>query len=558
MGGTDAGNSAAEYRLWGQDKNCLHHTPSRPRRPIMGVLDIFKRSQRAFKVVIGEQWTINGKATQHENAQDVLAEIYDIAVYFPITITVQGPEQVFQIEMDEHGDTYPLETPSETARQDERNLPHDAPHQAKDNAAPANDAVETAESTEARHNIVSSALRALLHRLNVLPRKALIAGAALSVAALIAALALPLVLGSNATNEAQAISVGQGESWQTPIPETSTANQALDKQYKKKLWSLEPGEAESASWFKAGVVTTDHNTVRLLDHHTGEQISSHELPDSINLNEDLQWVTEFYHDNEPAVGLRVADTFTAMTAGGQVQQWQVPADTEISVYGTTPVVHNGSQTADAYQALVIGKEKPVQLTVNPAMTTRAVDDDWIVQLDIGAPKVALNPVNRASEDHEPHAIALAAPTGEAKFIRHLDAGHGYALALWKVQDDLYLGVHALSGDQQGQVTTFLPAPFAEDQATGWAIGNGLEFFIIGPYAISITSGELVAFGGDLDITRAYGSAAVTEAQDQRFFIVENTKYTESERIIGYTEQGMILVRLIDGSVAAYGDYGGIA
>jgi len=519
----------------------------------MGVLDIFKRSPREFNVVIGEPWTINGKATQGTDSKGILEEIYDIAVYFPITITVQGPEQVFQIEMDEYGNTYPLESVSKPASQDDSHNPPDASSQATDVATQADIAADSTDTTDEQDPPASGGMRGLKDRSPSIPRKALlvgVVGATLSVGGIIA------IVGGNVSNQAQAINAGPGESWQTPIPETNTANQALDAQYTNQLWNIEPGEADSASWFKAGVVTTEDNTVRLLDHHTGEKISSHTIDDSASLTEDLQWVAESYHDSEPAVGLRIADTFTAMTKDGHVQQWQIPVDTEINVYGTTPVLHDSAE--DTYQALIIGEKQPVPLTVNPAMTTRAVDGDWIVQLDIGVPRVALNPVNRENPDHQAHAVALAAPMGDAEFLRHLDAGHGYAMALWKVQGELYLGVHALTGEQKGQVAAFLPAPFTEDQATGWAIGNGLEAFVVGPYAISMSTGELVAFSAQGDITRAYGAAAVTEAQDQRFFIVDDTKYTESERIIGYSEQGIILVRLIDGSVAAYGDYGGIA
>ena len=269
-------------------------------------------------------------------------------------------------------------------------------------------------------------------------------------------------------------------------------------------------------------------------------------------------MAEFYHEDQPAVGLRIADTFTAMTADGQVQEWQIPSDAEISVYGTTPVVHKTTQAETTYHALVVGEKQPLQLTVNPAMTTRAVDNDWIIQLEIGAPRVVLNPVNRTNDEHEPHAVSLTAPTGDARFVRHLDAGHGYAMTLWDVQDELYLGIHAITGEKRGQVTSFLPAPFTDGDATGWALGNGMEVFVVGPYAISTSTGELEVFSGGEDITRAYGSAAVSEPQDQRLFTVDNTKYTESERIIGYSDQGIILVRLLDGSVAAYGDYGGIA
>src|SRR5699024_566145 len=141
----------------------------------------------------------------------------------------------------------------------------------------------------------------------------------------------------------QALNAKPGESWQTAIPEPNTANHALGPQHTNQLRNIQPGEDDSASWFKACVATAQDNTVRLLDHHTGEKISSHTIDDSASLTEDLQWVAEFYHDSEPAVGLRIADTFTAMTKDGHVQQWQIPVDTEINVYGTTPVLHDSAE-----------------------------------------------------------------------------------------------------------------------------------------------------------------------------------------------------------------------
>lgn len=521
----------------------------------MGILDIFKRSPRTFNVVIDEPWTINGEATQHDNPEDVLAEIYDIADHFPISITVQGPEQVFQIEMDDYGNTYPHGSVSKTAHQEDHHNPPNEKSQATDVATHTDIAAETPETDD---TLAPSSFTGRFRQLIQSRSKAVMAGSALTAAALALIIAWPIIFGGNVSDEAQTISAGTGESWQTPIPETTTANQALDAQYTKKLWDLEPTDADSAAWFKAGVVTTNEAEVRLLDHHTGEQISSHTIADTLNLTEDLQWVAEFYHEDQPAVGLRIADTFTAMTADGQVQEWQIPSDAEISVYGTTPVVHKTTQAETTYHALVVGEKQPLQLTVNPAMTTRAVDNDWIIQLEIGAPRVVLNPVNRTNDEHEPHAVSLTAPTGDARFVRHLDAGHGYAMTLWDVQDELYLGIHAITGEKRGQVTSFLPAPFTDGDATGWALGNGMEVFVVGPYAISTSTGELEVFSGGEDITRAYGSAAVSEPQDQRLFTVDNTKYTESERIIGYSDQGIILVRLLDGSVAAYGDYGGIA
>jgi hypothetical protein len=528
----------------------------------MGILDFFRRSPRHFQVVVGEPWTINGQPTQGDKPEEVLAEIYDIAVYFPITITVEASSQTFQIEMDEYGKTRPLESVSEEASQDVHHTSSDDFSQVTDVATEADIAADMPDDSPRDTQPALRGFRLAIDKLRTLPRKAVIVLVTLSAIAVISTVAWPIVFGGNVGNEVQTISSGEGENWQTAIPETSTANQPLDAQFKNKLWSIEPGDASSASWFKAGIVTTNNDTIELLDHQTGERITSHAVPKGVNLNDDLQWVAEFYHEDTPAVGLKVGETFIAVTSKGEAQEWQIPDHAEITVYGTTPLLHSGPQDQDqndlTYCALIFGEEEPVELTVNPSMSTRAVDGDWIVQLDLGSPQVALLPTDRSNEEQQPHAVQLKAPTGEATFVRHLDAGHHHAMAIWSVEEKLYLGIHALQGDGRGQATSFLPAPFEENNATGWAIGNAMEVFVVGPYAISTATGELAAFSSEGDITRAYGPAIVTETQQQRFFTVDHTTYTESERIIGYSSQGLILVRLIDGSVAAYGNHGGIA
>lgn len=527
----------------------------------MGFLDLFKRTPREFHVIIGNPWTINGKPTQGEKPKDVLNEIYDIAVYFPITITVEGPREVHHIEMDEHGDTHPLKSVSKSAEPDDHHISPEEKANVTEVATQADIAAEE-EDDAAPEGRIPTGLQGLLRRLSPQRKKIAVIGASLGAAVVTIGVAGTFIFGGNISSEAQAINAGEGSSWQTAIPETTKTSQALDEKYKQKLWSVEPGDAESASWFKAGVVTIDKHDIDLLDHHTGEQIASHTVQDSVNLNEDIEWVAEFYTADSPAVGLRVADTFIALTPEGETQEWSIPANMRVSVYGKTPVIYSDTSEENAadteYQALLFGKKQPVELVVNPAMSVRAVDDEWIIQLDLGTPRVALNPVDRDNADHEPHAVGLQAPHGESVFVRHLDAGHGYAMALWEVEGDLYLGIHSLTGDTKGQVTAFLPAPFTEDEATGWAIGNGMEMFLVGPYGISMTTGELLVFYDEGDITRAYGPAAVAGEESQQFFIVDNKQYNESERIIGYSNQGIILVRLIDGSVAAYGDFGGIA
>ena len=529
----------------------------------MGLLEKLRRTPRHFVVVMGSPWTINGAETQSAAPQEVLKEIYDIAKYFPITITVEGPESTFHLEMDEEMNLRQLNKLAEDEvisldDQDDKE-PAESPladvveQVDYDSSGDSGETIETDETLGAK----PSGFKRFLTK-----RNSVMASILLGVSVAIFAV-MPMIMNGKGADDALAISPGAGEPWQTEIVEATATNQNFDELFKNKLWEIEPGEVESTSWFQAGVVTTKDDQIQLLDLQDGKEIASHTVEEINNVGEELRWATEFYADETPAVGMRVADLFIAITADGDSQQWKVPKDKEIGVFGTTPVMTDASENkkaADAtYEALIVGSSKPQELVVNPDLVTRAVDGEWIIQLDPQSPQVVLNPVDRDDENAQPHSVELTVRNNEAKFIRHLDSGHGYSMALWEIEDQLYLGVHELHGDNAGQATTIVPAPFDEENATGWALGSGMDVFVVGPYAISARTGELTAFSETTTFTGAYSEAAVAEpTKSTRTVTLNNKIYTESNRIIGYHRNGIVLVRLLDGSVAAYGEYGGKA
>lgn len=540
----------------------------------------FKRPPRHFDVVIGKPWTINGKPTAEETPAGVLTEIYDTAELFPVTITVTGPGSAYRLEMDEEKNTRPLEDPEEekpapaaapvpampaaatesagTADSPERVEPEESPaeepavdlDQASDDDDDNDDDDNDDEDDEKKTSLVTALSRRTW---------AVMAGAV--VAIVVVGLVLTQLLG-NGSDDAAAADAEEG-GWATALPESTDSGEALDEEYTDELWTIEPGEVDSVSWFDAGVVATveDDQEVLLYSHLTGEEVATYTAAEDVDLGEDLRWATEFLHEGEPAVGLRIGNDFTALSVTGDTQTWEIPSTMEISVHGSTPMMTNAATEENSrditYQALRMGEEDPVDLTVNPDLATRAVDDDWILQLDGSAPRVALNPVDRGNEDTTAHAVTLSAPTEEAAFVRHLDAGHGNSLALWRVGAELYIGVHPVTGDDAGQAASFVPAPFSEEDASSWDLAAGLDLALLGPYAFSLETGELAEYSHDGPFDRAYGPAAVSvDAEDRRIFTVDQTEYTETNRIIGYTGRGALLVRLTDGSVAAYGESGG--
>lgn len=515
-------------------------------------MKLWRRAPREFRVTIGSPWTINGKPTNHSTPQAALQEIYDTAVYFPIRISVTGNGISYSLEMDEEMRTRSLDQVTHEISSESNEGEGDGTPALEDNEAPTS---VSAEKVDAEQN--GPKLSGLL---DLAPRTLLIAaGAVVALAA--AGLVATQVWDGSADN---ANASESNFAWESTVPSGVKATKSLDSKFTMKLWALEPGEADYVSWFGAGIVATDEEKgeITLYSQTNGRALATHKIGDGASLPKDLRWAAEFTHDGEPAVGLRIAETFVGINSTGQTQEWKIPSNMEVKVHGTTPLMTNATSEDDpnkvTYKALIIGEKDPIDLTVNKGLATRAVDGNWLVQMDLKKPVVAMNPTDRTSRATGAHAVTLTAPTDEASFVRHLDAGHEKALALWRVQEQLYVGVHPLTGDTPGAAVSFVKAPFVEGEAKNWTVAAGMKLALLGPYAFSLETGELVEESATGDFTRAYGPAAVTiDGNDRRTLILEHTEYTETQRIIGFSGQGTILVRLLDGSVAAYGESGGL-
>lgn len=491
-------------------------------------MPLFKRAPREFAVIVGSPWTINGQPTTATDPQAALQEIYDAAEFFPVAITVTGPGVRYVLEMDEYMNTAPVEQ--------REGPPEDASEAAV--AVPANAPEPTGNRDEEDPPHVHPSHR--VGRL-IASRKPLAIGLAIVVAlAIVVSLVILVARGGAEAHD----------DWQTVLPDPSTAPAPLDAGAEAPLWTLEPGEVDSAGWYGAGVLTADTESeqLTLLAHETGEQIAAYETADGIDA------VMEFAHNGTAALGLRFTDRFVALTADGATQEWEIQPDAEVNVYGSTPLV-TGTEEAPTYYALLLGEAAPVELVTNPDLPVRAVDGGWILQPELGSPRVAMNPVHRG-EETDPHTVTLTAPTESAVFVQHLDVGRGHALALWQDDEKLYAAVHSLRGDSPGTAVSTVPAPFAVDDAISWTLAAGMELALLGPYAFSLETGELAEYNPTGDFTRAYGPAAVAvDASNRQTFTIDNTTYTENERVIGVTANGTILLRLADGSVAAYGEPG---
>lgn len=495
---------------------------------------IFKRrAPREFKVELGASPTINGFEAEGQTPQEILEEIYDQADLFPVLITIKGITETHVLQMNENGET----------------------SQVTDSGDHLFDTVEAEPSSpitdpEVKQPAQKSG-RSFAPKFQLNKKTIAVSGVA-ALAVVVAFGGTRFFFGGAEANE---------QTWPSTLPEVTVSSTPFNESLGSKLWSLEPGDADSASWYAAGLLTTKQadRTIILRGAADGKPIATHKIESGQNLKEEIQWVAEFISHGKPAVGVRTSKSFVALTEDGKKTEWKIPPGYEVSIKGETPLLTNAKSKEDpqgfSFQALYVGRDKPVSLTVNRELTTRSVDDEWIVQLDRNSPLVALNPVDRTGEISAT-AVRLAPPAEGSTFVQHLDAGHGLSLSLWRYESQLYAAVHSLSGDETGEAKSFVPAPFSEQDAKSWMVGSGMELALLGPYAFSIATGELDEHISGSVPEKAFGQLVISKDQaGARQLTLDHQQYRETDRIIGLTDDGIALARLIDGSIAAYGKTG---
>lgn len=324
--------------------------------------------------------------------------------------------------------------------------------------------------------------------------------------------------------------------WFTPAPTAEPADAELLTGYDKKLWELPADKTAALGWFKAGVayVTADSGELALNDTSTGDEIAK------AKLDGPIKYTAEFTTGDTPAVAARTDKSVTAITADGKTQSWPVAKDQKLNVTGTTPMIT--SKNGDIH-ALTVGEKDPVKVTSNPQFLPVSIDDHSLIQIESRKPRLVSVPFSET--DDEATTITLTAPTDDAAFVRHISAGHGLAIAEWAVEGTNYIVVHSLTNN--GAITGATEAsPTSQD----WKVGRGLETAIIGDTAFNLTDGTIAAQSTTGDFTTALGPAAITEAGAERTYYLNKHTYTDPDRVIGFTSEGIALVRGSNGVVTA--------
>jgi len=299
-----------------------------------------------------------------------------------------------------------------------------------------------------------------------------------------------------------------------------------------EAWTLPADQAETVSWFAAGVVHVDPDSGELIltEPRSGDEISSVELDSAI------EYTTEFIAGDSPAFGARTDDAFTAMTADGRTQSWTLTDDDVLRASGTIPMIVRD----DAVFALVVGEDKPVPVTGNPDVIPAAIDGDTLLQVTAGQPRIAS--ISR-TDDADTSETVLAPPRPTAQFDRHLSVGHGLALVQWTENGSIVLAIHDTT---TGSVTATVPDAAG---TSGWRLGRGMETLLVGGHAIDVATGEPLASTDGAEFSSAYGPAAVLDDGAQRTYIVGGHSYTTSAgRLLGFDGEGLALVRTTNGAV----------
>lgn len=324
--------------------------------------------------------------------------------------------------------------------------------------------------------------------------------------------------------------------WFTPAPVAQPADAELLDGYDKQLWELPADKTSAFGWFKAGVayVTPDSGELVLTNTRSGDEIGKAKLAGPV------KYTAEFTIGDIPAIAARTDKTVTAITAKGKTQTWPIGNDQKLNVTGTTPMI----TTEDGdIEALIVGEKDPVKVTTNPQFLPVAIDDHALIQVESGKPRLVSVPFGKNKDAAT--TITLATPTKGATFVRHINAGHGLAVAEWSVDGTNYVVVHSLADD--GAVSG---ASEASPTAIDWKVGRGLETAIIGNTAFNLDDGTVAAQSTEGDFTTALGAAAITETGAERTYYLNKHTYTDPDRVIGYTSEGIALVRGSNGVVTA--------
>lgn len=318
----------------------------------------------------------------------------------------------------------------------------------------------------------------------------------------------------------------------TAVPQVTETSTDVLAPFGHETWTLDPERSARLGWYKAGVAYLDPETsdLILLDHTTGDRIAT--APTAGH----PEYTVEFMFGNDPAVGVRTPDTFTAITAAGHTQTWNLAESDRLRITGTTPLLTTANGDI---AALLIDNPEPVPMTPNPRYRPAAIDGTTLIQVATSSPAYVTIPHDGTAAEH-----TLPTPAEDAEFDSHLSIGHGKALTSWKINGTTLLAVYDIA--TKPRLTAVLPT-HADPGA--WAIGRGMQLAIVGPHAIDLATGTPAASLTTGTFSTALGQAAVTDTESHRLFVIGTTSYTESRRVIGY-DGTTALVRNPNGSVTA--------
>lgn len=326
----------------------------------------------------------------------------------------------------------------------------------------------------------------------------------------------------------------------TSAPAAETSTERIDSDYAMSLWSLPPSKTQKLSVFAAGVVSVNDGRLILRDSLSADVITK------VALDSPVQWTAEARFGDTDAVTVRTENRVHLITETGETADWKLGDDQTVSVLGTRPLLR-GDDTTE-----VLTPEGPQQVEGNPSLYSAAADEQFLLQIAAGEPRVVAVPY---ADDARSEDVALTVPSDRAEFVKHLSVGHGLALALWQVGDQNYYGVHSL---ETGESTAFLPTSTTVEDAPRWQFGRGLDLAVIERYAIKLSDGTLAATAPEGEtLTTALGPAAISEDESgARHVLIDGTAYEQDDRIIGFSGNGTVWVREPDGSVTALSKQGG--
>lgn len=253
-------------------------------------------------------------------------------------------------------------------------------------------------------------------------------------------------------------------------------------------WELPVDPAASVSASERGIVAVKDRSVDVFDPTTGKKRTSITMDGSVQIAADTRI------NNKPALLLRSGDKAEVLYDGETTtQKYTLPADAEISLAGTTPMVVAGDKLYHFHDDKV-----HAVVGVETGFTPMGLDGRKVITADFSG-EVAVSDTETGLAEK----FALEKPGQDLVILKWVTAGHGKIVTVWGESDtglDSAEPVQIVVSDtEQGKIVSTVETQADAIADAKWERGQGFSLAVFGPYLFDMKSGLLVRDASEDDV-----------------------------------------------------------